>query len=472
MAPARDTNVDVESVASTEISTKLPPSAQYPLWKLVLSAIPWIGIQALWSTEFAVTTPYMKDLGMSDAMSSIIWVFGPIAGFFTAPIIGSFSDRCQSRIGRRRPYIMAGLVLLWIASLVFASSKYILPHPYSKWLAFAMFLVLDVVVNVIQTPIRAIVSDMASQDQQLHGQIISVVFQGVGAFLGFGIMKIWDVPYEAIFQVILVILSVVTAFVLIQVCICKEEVYVPPPDAPRQSILAPFVAAFHAIFQMPVDLAKIAFVQCFTWYAMFCYMPTVSTWFSVNVYGGSADAPEGSPMKVAYDEGQNANSIAGLLQSGLQILFSLILIAVLLKSSVPIRHIYAVCLYIGTVALVLAKFAVGHSVNTAILMITILAIPVSATNAFPFALVGAMNKDAQEAGRTVDTGMQMGVLNVFICTPQFIATLVVGALRNRLSQEQALPWVFFMGGVSFAIAGTGAWFVNDRLVSQSIKEQN
>jgi solute carrier family 45 protein 1/2/4 len=139
MAPAWDTNVDVESVASTEISTKFPPSAQYPLWKLVISAIPWIGIQALWSTEFAVTTPYMKDLGMSDAMSSNIWMFGPIAGFFTAPIVGSFSDRCQSRIGRRRPYIMAGLVLLWVASLVFASSKYILPHPYSKWLAFAMF---------------------------------------------------------------------------------------------------------------------------------------------------------------------------------------------------------------------------------------------------------------------------------------------------------------------------------------------
>ena len=49
-----------------------------------------------------------------------------------------------------------------MASLCFASSGHIFSPPFAKWFALMMFLVLDVVVNIVQTPVRAIVSDMAS----------------------------------------------------------------------------------------------------------------------------------------------------------------------------------------------------------------------------------------------------------------------------------------------------------------------
>jgi len=440
--------------------------AQFPLWKLALAAIPWIGVQALWSTEFAVTTPYMKDLGLSDAMSSNIWIFGPITGFITAPVVGYLSDRCESRYGRRRPFIICGLVLLWAASLIFAGSRYIVPEPFSKWLAFTMFIVLDITINVIQTPIRAIVSDMASNEQQMHGQIISVLFQGIGTFLGFGIMLIWEVPFQHIFPLMILILSILTVFVGIQLLICKETPYVRPDGAPAESILSPFKGAFNGIFYMSADLAKIAFVQFFSWYSLFCYWPTLSTWFSLNVLGGNADAPHGSVLNIRYEQGQQANSMAGLCNAGLMIAFSMVLIALMLKSSVPLRYIYAACLYVGAVALVLAKFMVGHSVLFAKLIVTIMAIPICAVNAFPFALVGAMNKKAQAEGRTPDTGVQMGVLNIFVCVPQLVATLVIGALRAG-NAETALPWAFLMAGVSFAVAGTGAFFLNDAVASKS-----
>merc|ERR1719203_2232561 len=134
----------------------------------------------------------------------------------------------------------------------------------------------------------------------------------------------------------------------------------------------------------------------------------------------------------------------------------------MLKSTIPLRYLYAQCLYAGAVALILAKIAVhGGSVLLAMAVVASIAVPVSAINAFPFALVGAMNKSAAESGEATDTGVQMGVLNIFICTPQLLATVVVGAMRDRFSVA-ALPWVFFMAGVSFAIAGTGALFLKDR----------
>jgi len=439
---------------------------KYPLWRLVVSAIPWIGIQALWSTEFAVTTPYMKDLGMTDAWSSDIWVFGPITGFLTAPVVGCLSDNCQSRFGRRRPFIVGALIILWVASLAFASSGHIFSAPYSKWFALLMFIVLDVVINVVQTPVRAIVSDMASQEQQLPGQVISVLFQGLGNLLGFGIMKLWPVPYKSIFELMILVLVILTVFIGIQLSVCKEEQYKPPEGASPTSLATPFIGAFKAIRYMSIDLQKIAFVQFFSWYSLFCYWPTLSTWFSVNVFSGSADAPEHSLLRDRYEAGQSANVTAGLFNSGLMVVFSMSLIYFMLKTSVPIRYLYAGCLFGGAVALILAKIAVHHSVYWAMGIATAIAVPVSAVNAFPFALVGAMNKSAATQGKApANTGVQMGVLNIFICTPQLLSTLVVGIMREQLSAS-ALPWVFFMAGLSFAIAGGGALVLNDKHIER------
>jgi len=260
------------------------------------------------------------------------------------------------------------------------------------------------------------------------------------------------------------VLSVLTVFIALQMSVCKEVPYVRPEDAPVESLLTPFSSAFKAVRYMSLDLKKIAFVQFFSWYSLFCFMPTVSTWFSVNVFGGSADAPKGSLLRKHYEEGQDANSSAGLLNSALMIFFSMVLVVLMLKSTIPLRYLYAQSLYAGAVALILAKIAVhGGSVLVAMAVVASIAVPVSAINAFPFALVGAMNKSAAEAGEATDTGVQMGVLNIFICMPQLISTVLVAILRDHLSTS-ALPWVFFMAGVSFAVAGTGALFLNDKHV--------
>merc|ERR1711865_998137 len=98
---------------------------------------------------------------------------------------------------------------------------------------------------------------------------------------------------------------------------------------------------------MSTDLRKIAFVQFFSWYALFCYWPTLSTWFSVNVFGGDSDAPAASLLRHKYEDGQNANTTAGLLNSGLMIVFSMTLVIFMLKSTCPLRYVYAACLYGG-----------------------------------------------------------------------------------------------------------------------------
>ena len=58
--------------------------------------------------EFALATPLLRGLGLSSGLAAIVWLAGPVSGLVVQPLVGSWSDRCESRFGRRRPFLAAG----------------------------------------------------------------------------------------------------------------------------------------------------------------------------------------------------------------------------------------------------------------------------------------------------------------------------------------------------------------------------
>ena len=84
------------------------------------------------------------------------------------PLVGVMSDRCTSRFGRRRPFIVAGSLLIAISVLIIGHSADI-----GWWLgdrggvrpraigAFVLgFWILDVANNMTQGPCRALLADL------------------------------------------------------------------------------------------------------------------------------------------------------------------------------------------------------------------------------------------------------------------------------------------------------------------------
>merc|ERR1719491_2410493 len=100
----------------------------WPLWKLVLVALPQLSVQVLWCFIGPNSAPYMAHLGASPALATLNNIAGPTTGFFTGPLVGAISDSCTSKFGRRRPVIVAGLASLWVAGMCFASSEHIFPE--------------------------------------------------------------------------------------------------------------------------------------------------------------------------------------------------------------------------------------------------------------------------------------------------------------------------------------------------------
>jgi len=64
------------------------------------------GIELCYAAETAFVSPILLKLGVPVAFMTLVWCVSPLLGFFLVPIMGSLSDRCPLKLGRRRPFIL------------------------------------------------------------------------------------------------------------------------------------------------------------------------------------------------------------------------------------------------------------------------------------------------------------------------------------------------------------------------------
>lgn len=95
-------------------------------------------------------------------LSHAVWIAGPISGLIIAPVVGALSDRCTSRFGRRRPFIVGGLLATVFGMLAFSNATTIASlfsaagsESHRKMsIAFGVlsFCILDLAINTTMWP--------------------------------------------------------------------------------------------------------------------------------------------------------------------------------------------------------------------------------------------------------------------------------------------------------------------------------
>mmetsp|Transcript_57537 Transcript_57537/g.173984 ORF Transcript_57537/g.173984 Transcript_57537/m.173984 type:complete len:486 (-) Transcript_57537:167-1624(-) len=440
-----------------------------PLWKLVLMALPQLGVQVLWCFIGPNSAPYMLHLGMGPALATLNNVAGPITGFFTGPIIGATSDSCTSRFGRRRPVILAGLVSTWLAGMLFSASEHLLSRDAALFFAAPMYWVMDVTINILQTPHRALVADLASEEQQLPMQVVFVFMMAIGNFVGFSIMQIYRVPVEHMFELMVGICLLNTVCIGIQFLVARETPLVRGDDVQKESACAPVLNVVKAVKSSPSLLYHLAVVQCLVWIGNTAWNIYGGQWFANSVFRGDQHAEDGSVEKIAYSEGIAAFSLGGQLKSVLQLISALVIIAILLKTTLRPRLVYVPCIYIGMVASILAAFVVGRSSTFALVCMTASIMPETGSFAIPFGLVATLNKRAEEQGKQVSTALQMALLNCCVTVGQQICTLTLAGIEGGMPLHAALPCVFMLAAAAQLIGGSTALCLDDRPPSDEAK---
>src|SRR6266498_247889 len=152
---------------------------------------PWQSIASLWNISFgffgiqigfALQTANMsrifQSLGSSLDDLPALWIAAPLTGLLIQPIVGHLSDKTWlGRLGRRRPYFIAGALLA-------ALSLFLMPLSSQLLMAAVLLWTLDASLNISMEPFRAFVGDMLRKDQHTAGYAMQTAFIGAGAVLG------------------------------------------------------------------------------------------------------------------------------------------------------------------------------------------------------------------------------------------------------------------------------------------------
>jgi maltose/moltooligosaccharide transporter len=149
---------------------------QVTFWQIWNMCFGFLGIQFGFALQNSNVSRIFQTLGASIEELPILWVAAPLTGLLVQPIVGYYSDRTWNRLGRRRPYFLAGALLASIALVC-------MPRSPVLWVAAGLLWVLDASINIAMEPFRAFVGDQLPERQRPAGYLMQSFFIGVGSVI-------------------------------------------------------------------------------------------------------------------------------------------------------------------------------------------------------------------------------------------------------------------------------------------------
>ncbi len=179
------------TVAEGGSAASKPKLGFWGLWNISFG---FFGIQIGFALQNANMSRIFQSLGTEIDDLPALWVAAPLTGLLVQPIIGHMSDRTWlGRLGRRRPYFLAGAILA-------ALSLFLMPLAPALLFAAVMLWVLDASLNISMEPFRAFVGDMLRKEQHSAGYAVQTAFIGAGAVFGSifpWLLEQWGVSNQA-----------------------------------------------------------------------------------------------------------------------------------------------------------------------------------------------------------------------------------------------------------------------------------
>ncbi|MEM9159075.1 MAG: MFS transporter [Verrucomicrobiota bacterium] len=412
-------------------------------WQIWNMSFGFLGIQFGWGLQMANMSAIYQYLGAEESEIPLLWLAAPITGLIVQPIIGYYSDRTWTFLGRRRPYFLVGAIL---ASL----SLIAMPNSSTLWMAAGLLWILDASVNVSMEPFRAFVGDMLPKEQRKTGFAMQSLLIGLGAVASSSLPWL----FSNVFGITsdnaegAIPLSVKLSFyigsgvfffaVLYTILTTKEK---PPANLEEfkakkeatQGVGHMFVEIAQGIGQMPKAMRQLSVSQFFTWFGLFCMWIYFSPAIATQIFGGKAGTPE-------YQQGIEWAGVCFSTYNGVAFAFSFVLIA--LTKRFTAKQIHTVCLSIGAIGLL--SILVVTSPNLLLLSMVGVGIAWASILSMPYAMLSNVIPGEK-------MGFYMGVFNFFIVLPQIIASLGLGKVMEHLLNNNAML-ALALGGGSFIIA--------------------
>ena len=428
------------------------------IWNLSFG---FLGIQMGFALQNANASRVLQIFGADVHELSWFWIVAPLTGLIVQPIIGHYSDRTWTKLGRRRPYFLVGAILASIGLILMPNASMFTAFLPALWIGAGMLMIMDASFNIAMEPFRALVADVLPSDQRTLGFSIQTVLIGIGAVIGswlpyaltnwFGISNVsakGEVPLNLLLSFIIGA-AVLIISILITVFNTKE--YSPEEMAAfegqkevteNESSLWNIVTDFK---QMPATMRQLSWVQFFSWFGLFGMWVFTTPALAHHVYGLALD----DNSSIEY---QNAGDWVGILfgiYNAVSAIYAFFLPAIAKK--IGRKKTHAISLIIGGIGLISIYFVPNE--NWLILSMIGVGIAWASILAMPYAIL-AGSIPARKMG------VYMGIFNFFIVLPQIINALIGGPMVKYFYGGNPV-YALLVSGLSFLLAAALVYKVTD-----------
>ena len=418
-------------------------------WQIWNMSFGFMGIQFGWGLQMANMSAIYEYLGAKPEDIPMLWLAAPLTGLLVQPIIGHMSDRTWNSLGRRKPYFLVGAILSTLALIL-------MPNSSALWMAAGLLWILDASINISMEPFRAFVADMLPEEQRSRGFAMQSVFIGAGSVVASAlpwILTNWfhlatgtRVAGTIPMAVKLSFYFGAAAFfgaVLYTILTTKEY----PPENLEALKAAkndnPVTEILGAIKAMPETMKRLAVVQVFTWFGLFCMWLYLPVAVARNVFGA---ADENSPL---YPQGIEWAGICLSAYSGVALVFSFLLPR--LAESLGKKQTHMICLLCGAAGLL--SVSVIHQPWILLLSMAGVGIAWASIVSMPYAMLAGALPESK-------IGVYMGIFNFFITLPEICAALVFGRVMEHWLNNNRLSAVI-AGGCFMIVAALLVLRVNE-----------
>jgi maltose/moltooligosaccharide transporter len=413
----------------------------------------FLGLQFSFGLQQANMSPIWGYLGAEEANFAWLGIAGPLTGLIVQPIIGSMSDRTNSRWGRRTPYFLIGAVMCCLG-------LFFMPLSASIVMAFSLLFLLDVGNNVTMEPYRAYVNDRLEPDQRSFGFLSQSAFTGLAQCLAYLsptiLVFVFGLSRDATagggiptFTLVSFWIGAALSIGTILWSILRvPELPLSESEKSRINALpkgfsATMVEIWQAIREMPNAMRAMAVMSLFQWYAMSGYWGYVTNSISRSVYG-TADA-----STAAYREAVLTNGQVGAFFNLIAFVSALAMAPLARKYGAGRLH--TICLILSG----LAMLAIPQISDKSLLFVAAIGIGLGWGSIMgnPYIILA----DAIPAERT---GVYMGIFNMFICVPMLVFAATMTFAYEPLLGGDARN-VLMVSGVCMLLAAIAVYRIKE-----------
>ncbi len=262
---------------------------RFSYWRTLILGFGFFGISVLWSIYNAQVPIFLQagradftqadnlnGYGLETTTTGFIMSLDNIAALLILPYIGGLSDRTRTRLGRRKPYILAGAP---IAALAFAAIPWLAGSPLPLFMG-AVFLTL-LAMDLFRTPVIALMPDLTPSRFRSQANGVINLMGGLGAVMAFLVGgRLFDAAPWASFAFGAALMLIACLIVVLTV----REPAVPEAADEEVGILA----SVRGILQEREGSTRMLLLAIFCWFLAYSAVEVFWTSFATSELGTTA----------------------------------------------------------------------------------------------------------------------------------------------------------------------------------------